>query len=96
MCISVGKTTHPTGEEPPRPKRTPFQQYADGAGAIQSRCACIRWDPRECIEARYHRPMDDIERHGGWEDCLDDTCECRCHDEIRDLETDIWGDRDDD
>ena len=76
-------------------EKSDFHRFADAADEIQARCACIRWDARECIEARYRRPMDDIERHSGWEDCLDDACECRCHDEIGELEEDIWGPRDD-
>lgn len=74
-----------------RPKKSVVEQLAEGANKIQKRCACIRWDARECIEARYRRPMDDTERHSGWEDCLDDVCECRCHDEIAELEEDLYG-----
>jgi hypothetical protein len=72
-----------------------FQRYAKGAEEIQKRCACIRWGARDCIEARYRRPMDDIERNSGWEDCLDEECECRCHDELRQLEEDVYGPDDD-
>jgi hypothetical protein len=77
--------------KPDAREKSEIEQFAEGANAIQKSCACIRWDARECIEARYRRPMDDIERNSGWEDCLDEVCECRCHDEIGQLEEDIYG-----
>jgi hypothetical protein len=69
---------------------TDFEQYMKGADEIQRRCACIRWDPRECIEARYPAPMDDTAR-AGWFDDVNEQCECGCHDELRQLEEDIYG-----
>lgn len=45
-------------------------------------------------QARYRRPMDDIAR--GAFDGLDEECECRCHDELRQLEEDVYGLSDDD
>jgi hypothetical protein len=72
------------------PTLTDFERFSKGADEIQAKCACRRWDPRECWAARYPRSTpDDLDWAG------DDECECHCHDELRQLEEDIWG-RDDD
>lgn len=71
------------------------RRFEAAAQTIRGRCACIRDDARDCIEARYRPRMDDVERHSGWEDCLDEVCECRCHDELRELELDLYGPDDD-
>ena len=69
---------------------TQFEQYANGAQEIQKSCACIRWDARECYEARhYPRCGDDLD--DGRPDWDDDECCCRCHDELGDLEEDVYG-----
>lgn len=62
-----------------------FQRYAEGAAQIQRGCICRSWNPRECYRLRHHR-WDD----GDFDE--DDDCSCRCHDELRELEHDIWGD----
>lgn len=74
--------------------KTPFERFAEGADRIQKSCACIRWSARECYEARHYRLTDDLGEGRPWFD--DSECECCCHDEIGDLEVDIWGERDDD
>lgn len=44
------------------------------------KCACIRLDARDCIQARYSRRCDDCADDTGWGG---DECECSCHDEWR-------------
>ena len=72
--------------------QTDFERYTNGAEEIQKSCACIRWGARECYTARHYRPSDDLDEPT-WED--DDDCECSCHDELRQLEEDIYGPSDD-
>ena len=73
-----------------KPTQTDSDRFWQGAADIQKRCACIRWEARDCIRARYPRSSDHL---GGdwWEEVLDERCECRCHDEIAQLEEDIYG-----
>lgn len=74
------------------PTLTDFDRYMKGAAEIQKGCACIRWHPRECYIARHYRPSDDLDETT-WED--DDDCYCSCHDELRQLEEDVYGPSDD-
>jgi hypothetical protein len=68
-----------------------FQRYVAGANHIQRGCCCRSWEARECYSLRYDssRP-DDIDQLA-WND---DECCCTCHVELRELEEDIWGPRD--
>jgi hypothetical protein len=69
------------------PTLTDFERYAKGADAIQKGCACRAWNPRECMKARHPQPYG----FGDESEDDDDDCSCRCHDELRQLEEDIWG-----
>ena len=73
------------------PTLTDFERYSHGVQEIQKSCACIRIGARDCYTARHYRPSDDLDEPT-WED--DDDCVCSCHDEIRQLEEDMYGPED--
>jgi hypothetical protein len=79
--------------DPVKPTQTDFERYAKGAEEIQKSCACIRWDARECYEARNYPQRDDLD--DGRPDWDDNDCSCSCHDELGQLEEDVYGPRDD-
>jgi hypothetical protein len=80
--------------EPEQTTAPKFQTYAERAEKIQATCACIRWDARDCYQARHHpRVNDDFDEDRRWDD--DQDCCCRCHDELDLMEEDVYGPRED-
>lgn len=62
-----------------------FSYFSRRCAEIQKSCACHSINERDCIRSRYPRnfgPEEEVED--------DERCECVCHQEIGELEMELW------
>ena len=66
------------------------RQYDEAAAAIRSKCACVDDDALDCF-ARRNRPQrgEDVADFASWD--IPEECQCSCHEQLRDLEEDVYG-----
>lgn len=85
---SASSPPEQAGQPASRLEKSPIERFAEEANKIQKRCACIVWDADECGKGR--APCGDFER-SVWFEEYHEPCECSCHEDIGELELEIFG-----